>query len=218
MLKIRMVKLYCTVLLKKDVVIIEHVLKYCPDVNNRSNRSALNVAVHGSGKEYGKIVKNLLQYGLTVNPEDVNNCKLPHAAVEKGHEKVVKLLLECDANIDAQDEDGKTVLHYAVEKGCSVIIEHVLKHCPYVNNKINRSALNVAVQGYGEEYGKIVENLLWYGFTVSPEDVNNFKLLLAAVEKGYLKIVEELLKYGTDVNMLFKSTYVEGYMPYMLQP
>jgi hypothetical protein len=50
------------------------------------------------------------------------------------------------------------------------------------------------VLGYGERYGKIVENLLHYGFTVNPEDVNNCKLLHAAVEKGYLKIVAELLK------------------------
>jgi ankyrin repeat protein len=82
-----------------------------------------------------------------------------------------------------------------------------------VNNKSNRSTLNVAVHGSGKEYGKIVENLLQYGFTVSPEDVNDCKLLHAAVEKGYLKIVEELFKYGTDVNMLGKSTSGKGYMP-----
>jgi ankyrin repeat protein len=38
-------------------------------------------------------------------------------------------------------------------------------------------------------------------------------LLHAAVEKGHLKIVEELLKYGTDVNMLYKPTYGIGSMP-----
>jgi ankyrin repeat protein len=43
--------------------------------------------------------------------------------------------------------------------------------------------------------------------------VNNCKLLLVAVRKGYLKIVEEFLKYGVDVNKLYKSTYGIGYMP-----
>jgi ankyrin repeat protein len=43
--------------------------------------------------------------------------------------------------------------------------------------------------------------------------VNNCKLLHAAVEKGYLKIVEELLKYGADVNMLYNSTSGKVYMP-----
>jgi len=43
--------------------------------------------------------------------------------------------------------------------------------------------------------------------------VNNCKLLHVAVKKGYLKTVYELLKYGIDVNMLYKSTYGIGYMP-----
>jgi len=82
-----------------------------------------------------------------------------------------------------------------------------------VYNESNRSALNVAVCGSRIRYGKIVKNLLQYGFTVNPEDVNNCKLLHAAVEKGYLKIVDELLKYDTDVNKLYKSKYGKGYMP-----
>jgi len=41
----------------------------------------------------------------------------------------------------------------------------------------------------------------------------NCNLLLVAVGKGYLKIVEVLLKYGIDVNMLYKSGYGIGYMP-----
>lgn len=33
-------------------------------------------------------------------------------------------------------------LHFAVDKGHSVIIQPILKHCPDVNNKSNRNALN----------------------------------------------------------------------------
>ena len=35
----------------------------------------------------------------------------------------------------------------------------------------------------------------------------------AAVEKGYVKIVEELLKYGARVNKLYKSTLGKGSIP-----
>jgi len=52
-------------------------------VNNKSNRSALNVDVHANVRQYGKIVENLLHYGFTVSPEDVNNCELLRGAVEK---------------------------------------------------------------------------------------------------------------------------------------
>jgi ankyrin repeat protein len=172
----------------KKMEIIELLFKKGAHVNcaDRNSITPFHLAIEEGSEE---IIKLLLQHGAYVNTA----CTSPYQevytplclAVQKGHQKVVKLLLECKANVDAQDKDGKTVLHFAVENGCSVIIEHVLKHCPDVNNRSNRSTLNVAVHGSGEEYGKIVKNLLQYGFTVSPEDVNNCKLLHAAVEKGY---------------------------------
>ena len=199
------------------------------NAQDKNGKTVLQSAVE---EEQDKFVQHLLESGANIDAQDKNGKTVLHLAVErrqdkvvqplslcgvsfgvvKGHE-VVKQLLECGANVDAQDKNGKSVLHFAVENGCSVIIEHVLKHCPDVNNKSNRSALNVAVHGNGREYGKIVENLLQYGFTVSPEDVNNCELLRVAVEKGYVKIVEELLKYGTDVNKLYQSTYGRYYMP-----
>jgi ankyrin repeat protein len=170
--------------------------------------------LHSAGESgHEKVVILLLERGANVDAQDKDGRSVLHSAVERGHEKVVKLLLERGANVDAEDKDGKSVLHSAVVTGCSVIIEQVLRHCPDVNNKSNRSALNVAVRGYRQWYGKIVENLLQYGYTVNPEDVNNCELLHAAVEKGYLKIVEDLLKCGVDVNMLYKPTYGTGYMP-----
>jgi len=180
------------------------------DAQDKDGKSILQFAVE---KQHEKFVKLLLECGANVHTQDKDGKTVLHCAVEKGQEKFVQLLLECGANVDAEDKDGRTALHFAVEKGYLVIVEHVLKHHPDVNNKSNRSALNVAVHGYGKEYGKIIENLLQYGFTVNPEDVNNCELLCAAVEKGYLKIVEELLKYGIDVNVLHKSTYGQGYMP-----
>jgi ankyrin repeat protein len=192
--------------------VVQRLLEYGAkvDAQDKNGKTVLHLAVE---KVHEEVFKLLLEYGANVNTQDEVGKTVLHFAVKKGHEKFVKLLLECGAKVDAQDKGGKTVLHLAVEKGCSVIIDHVLKHCPDVNNKSNRSALNVAVQGYGDEYGKIVENLLQYGFTVNPEDVNNCELLHAAVEKGYFKIVEELLKYGIDVNKLYKSTYGKGSMP-----
>ena len=160
-----------------------------------------------------KLVKLLLKCGANIHAQDKGGKTVLHFAVEKGDEKFVKLLLESGANVDAEDKDGETALHSAVEKGDSLIIEHILKHCPDVNNRSNRSALNVAVHGSAIRYSKIVKNLLQYGFRVNPEGVTNYELLHAAIKKGYLKIVDELVQYGIDVNMLFKSTYRIGYMP-----
>ena len=186
--------------------VVKLLLEYGANVNaeDKDGKTVLHFVVQ-IGQD--KVIQLLLESGANVNAEDNYGKTVLHFAVEKGQDKIFQQLLECGANVDAEHMFGKTVLHIAVENGCSLIIEHVLKHCPAVNNKSNRSALNVALHGYGREYGKIVENLLQYGFTVSPEDVNNCELLRAAVKKGYLKIVEELLKYGIYVNKLYRCIH-----------
>ena len=162
------------------------------------------------------IVEYLVKHGAYNN--STYTCESPQRytpiqlAIVNKREKVFKLLLECEADIDAENKFGKTILNFAVEKGQSVIVEHILKRCPDVNNKSNRSALNIAVHGNGAQYKKIVKILLEYGFSVNPEHRNNSKLLHAAVQKGYLTIVEELLKYSTDVNILCNSTSINDSM------
>ena len=116
------------------------------DVKGKDGRTSIHIAAE---RGYLEIVEHLLRCGANVNSVCTSTYRKGYPplclAVDKGHEEVVKLLLECGANVEAQGKDGKTVLHFAVEKGRSVIVEHVLKHCPDVNNKSNRSALNVAV-------------------------------------------------------------------------
>jgi len=197
---------------KGDEKLVKLLLKCGANIHaqDKGGKSVLHFAVEEGDEEF---VKLLLECGANINAQDNGGKTVLHFAVEKGDEKFVKLLLESGANVDAEDKDGETALHSAVEKGDSLIIEHILKHCPDVNNRSNRSALNVAVHGSAIRYSKIVKNLLQYGFRVNPEGVTNYELLHAAIKKGYLKIVDELVQYGIDVNMLFKSTYRIGYMP-----
>ncbi|XP_076680771.1 uncharacterized protein LOC143375485 [Andrena cerasifolii] len=158
---------------------------------------------------YLQIVDHLIKYGACVNSTgtSVYSEDTPlQLAARREHNEVVKLLLERGANVDVQSEGGDTILHCAAENGDSALIEHILKHGPDVNNKSNKSALNAAVLGCGRQYFRIVKSLLEYGFTVDPEVGNDCNLLHAAVEKGYLTIVEQLLKYGSDVNISISST------------
>ena len=158
---------------------------------------------------YLRIVEHLIKYGARVNSTgtSVYSDDTPlQLAVDGGHNEVVKLLLERGAYVDVQSKGGDTVLYCAVKNGDSVIIEHILKHGPDVNNESNKRAFNAAVLGCGRQYGKIVRSLLQYGFTVGPEDRNDCNLLHAAIEKGCLAIVEKLLKYGADVNISICST------------
>jgi len=152
------------------------------DILGKDGKTVLHFAVE---KGQDKFVQLLLEYRPNVNTQDKDGKTVLHCAVQRRKEKFVQLLLKCRPNVNTQDKDSKTVLHVAVEIGCSQIFEHVLKHCPAVNNNSNRSALNVAVHGNGRQYGKIVKNLLQYGFTVRSEYVNNYEMLHAAVQKRY---------------------------------
>ena len=188
--------------------IVELLLNRGADVNakGKSGKTYLHIA---ADEGYVLIAEHLLKHGADVNSVwtcDGNKHYSPlYLAVINGHEKVVKLLLECGANVDARDLDGKTILYYAVKVGRSLIIEHLLKHSPDIDNISNRSVLNVAVLGYGKEYRKIIENLLEYGFTINFVYGNNCELLHEAVKKECLKIVEEIIKYGVSID--FKDTW-----------
>ncbi|XP_076684322.1 uncharacterized protein LOC143377176 [Andrena cerasifolii] len=177
-------------------------------------QTSLHIAVEAG---YIELVELLLKHGAYINSVCTyggkENCTPLYIAVIRRNKKLVKLLLEHGANVDAQDQAGKTILYFAVEDGCSLIVQYLLKHHPDVNNRSNRSALNVAVHGNGRDYSKIAENLLQYGLTINPEDANTYKLLHTAVSKGYLTIVEELLKYGHDVNMVNYSGPRKGCTP-----
>ena len=196
-----------------NLQIVQLLLKYGADVNPTCSSeyqkgTPLKRAVEKGHKD---VIKLLLKSGANVNAQDENGKSILYFAVEKGCEEVVNLLLESGANVDAQDKDGRTILYFAIGNGHSVIVKDILKHCPDLNNKSNRSVLSVAMQRYGTQYKDIIKDLLHYGFTVNPEDAKNYKFLHAAIEKGCLTIVEQLLKYDTDVNKLYNISG-RGYM------
>ncbi|KAF5292012.1 hypothetical protein FQA39_LY14129 [Lamprigera yunnana] len=143
---------------------------YCPDINDRSNRSSLKIAVYGYGKEYKKIVESLLEYGLIVNLEDVNNPKLLHAVVEKGYLKIIEELLKYGANVNTLYNSDFTLLHSAAK------------------NKQDEATMNAVL--------KITKLLLTNRANIkdSPE------LLKIAVKKECIEIVEALLLHGADIN------------------
>jgi len=138
----------------KNVGIIELLLNQGACVNARHCNSSTPLLLAAEGGSEG-IVKLLLQHGADVNSAYTSTYREGYTplclAVKGGHEKVVQLLLECGANVDVPCENGRTVLHSAVGTGCSVIVEHVLKHSPDVNNidskdKYGRTALHIAAE------------------------------------------------------------------------
>ena len=138
----------------------------------RKGDTALCLAVKG---RHEKVVQLLLEYGANVDAKDKFGKTVLHTAVENGNIGIFKILLDSGANVDAQGMYGYTVLHSAVERGCSVIVEHVLKHCPDVNyintkDKYGRTALHIASM---KGHKQIVIALLEHGSDINIMSRNN---------------------------------------------
>ena len=195
---------------KNGEEIIELLLSRGADINakGKDGITPLHVATE---KDNVNIVELLLKHGADIYSRTERGGTPLCFAIENEYEKVVEVLLKHGANIDVGDKYDKTMLHFAVEKGSSKIVEHILRHCPDLNNERNSGVLSVAVKGWGIEYREIIKNLLQYGFTINLNNAKNF--MYAAIKKGYLELIKELLKNGIDVNMLCKSTYGKDYIP-----
>ena len=100
-------------------ITVGHILKHCPDLNEKSNSSVLNVAMQGYEIEYSNIVTDLLQYGFTINPKDAKN--FMYSAVKNGYLELVKELLKYGAHVNKLYKStlGKASipLHVATKNG-----------------------------------------------------------------------------------------------------
>ncbi|XP_076288512.1 transient receptor potential cation channel subfamily A member 1-like [Lasioglossum baleicum] len=153
-----------------------------------------------------KRFETLLQHNLIVNREDVDNPGLLNTAVEKGYLNIVEDLLKYGADINRLNRSrfGRdlTALHSAVKTYQVEVAQLLLNYGANVNVKDGRGTtpIDYAIQNGDTEMTKL---LLANGADIK----DNPNLLSIAAGNGSLKIVEDLLKYGADVNRLNSSTF-----------
>ena len=187
-------------------IIVNHILKHCPNLKDKSNRRVLKAAVQGCGVGYRKIVKNLLEYGFTINPQDGYNFMYP--AVKKGYVELVETLLEHGADVTMLSDSttGKDFipLHVATENEHEEVAELLINHGADVNaqDETGKPALFYATQNADL---KIIVLLL----TNKANIKDHPELLRIAVNKGCGEIVEVLLQHGADIN----ATDIAGKLP-----
>ncbi|KAI9767530.1 MAG: hypothetical protein M1840_005567, partial [Geoglossum simile] len=166
------------------------------------------------------VVDLLLTEGADSRAADCDQVTALHMAAEMGHKEVAELLIDGDPkfqynrpDLDTKDHEGCTALHKAVKAGHEEIVELLF----------NRGADMEAEEG-GEglciwllQKATIVSWNSWSGWaSPSIRGTKGRMLLLAAVAKELLGIVQKLLKVeGIDLESHESQDY-EGNTPLSL--
>ncbi|KAI8581990.1 hypothetical protein K450DRAFT_230264 [Umbelopsis ramanniana AG] len=100
-------------------------------------------------------------------------CQSPLAiACKIGNARLTKLLIEVGANLEMKDEDGETPLYFAARNGHVDCIEALLRE------PLTKADINVQ------------------------DTVNGYTPLMVAAIEGNASVVEKLVAYGADINLV----------------
>lgn len=158
----------------KNFEIVEEILKFNPDIFNKSNRKALNIAICSTDMESQdkEIVEKLDQFGFVVNPEDIDILKILSFAIYKNYLRIVNHIFK-----------NCTTGNIELFRNASNI-----KIC---GNNYN-SLMSIAV---ARGHNQMAELLIEHGAALSPD------LLHLAIDQGNKQLTESLLCHGADPNL-----------------
>ncbi|KDO22429.1 hypothetical protein SPRG_21181, partial [Saprolegnia parasitica CBS 223.65] len=147
-----------------------------------------------------KIVKSLLQQGLSPESSDDIGCTALLAATKSGQFNVVKFLLEFGARTEATDECGRTSLVLATFLGHFHIVKALLEHQAHVEatDDNSRTALSIAAER-GDL--KLVKLLLRMGANLEARDEDDNTPLMIAVKHNHMEVVVFLIKKGANIRV-----------------
>ncbi|XP_033217235.1 ankyrin-1-like [Belonocnema kinseyi] len=219
--------------------IVKLLLKHNADVHIKDNKGF--TSLHEASKQGNeRIVKLLLRKGSDVDA--ITHCMSTslHFAVLYSQDSVLPLLLKYGANVNAKDSKNKSALCYAADVGNTFAARLLLNKNIDFNEKSHKLAICLAVLGNLVEHNNIVEMFLFRGFTITPQDFNEFQIpehlhskyisdchreeyvtilknllqrepstngffeyqvLRHSIEKGFLKIVKDMLRYDVNINV-----------------
>jgi ankyrin repeat protein len=126
-------------------------------------------------------------------------------ASEKGNAETVKSLLNKSVYIHSQDKDGKCAIVAAAYKNNLEIVDILINAGADVNMKDNtlQSAYLISTSEVGSS-AELLKKTLKAGADVHATDSYNGTGLIRAADRGYVEIIEELLKTDIRVNHINK--------------
>ncbi|RAL65362.1 hypothetical protein DID88_000930 [Monilinia fructigena] len=166
-------------------------------------------------KGHTKIVRKLISaYPYLIDvPAELNRTAL-HIAIERRHEAVVKALIEAGANINFSDKRKLTPLMKAAVTNLPKVVHLLVENGANIDAKgfANFTALSLAAASGNFE---AVKKLLGAGADVDAgKDNFHFTALTAAVAcrcKNATCIVDEIIRFGADVNVVYDTETVLMY-------
>ena len=159
---------------------------------------------------YCSIHKDLDRIKSSMSSQDCGKTPLL-VAIEEGDEEITELLLNGGADPNTQNTSlNINPLHLAIKQNNMTIVRLLLKHNADVTitDYEMRSPLTKAlIEGYKE----IAIELIEHGADLN-DSVHGISVLLYAVEKNYLSVVDCLLNHGADVNEADNYGYTPLYI------
>ncbi|KAL9584806.1 MAG: hypothetical protein Q9203_004521 [Teloschistes exilis] len=191
----------------KDVVSLLLRRGFKIDVSNARGQTPLHTAAR---RGHGSIVKVFIDHGADATLETRDGWTPLEEAAASGAKDIVDMLREHgsddrshrykpDIDTNVSDCDGRTGLHYAAYNGQTEVAVALLKRGASVNAQIDDSAYNDAFDYIGNIPHEVYQHQ-W----VTP--------LHKAAGKGHADIVEILLNYGANVNVVGCQGYTVLYI------
>jgi serine/threonine-protein phosphatase 6 regulatory ankyrin repeat subunit C len=170
------------------------------DQQTKSGRQPLHAAAAANRPE---IIEYLAKNGALMDQADNEGKTALHLAVESGAHAALKKLIVHGANPVIRTKEIKTALYIAAASGDMASIDILLEQ-PIVRQTLNEfrtyaEGWNPLMAAIINNRIEVVEKLASTGADLSQRDNQNRLPLYFAVENGYAKIVEILLRHGADV-------------------
>ncbi|OQR83066.1 ankyrin repeat protein [Achlya hypogyna] len=147
-----------------------------------------------------KVVKTLLQQGLSPEASDDIGCTALIVATKSGQFNVVKFLLEFGARTEATDECGRTSLVLATFLGHFHIVKSLLEHQAHVEATDDNSRTSLSIAAERGDL-KMVKLLLRMGANLEARDEDDNTPLMIAVKHNHIEVVVFLIKKGANVRV-----------------
>ena len=193
------------VCLLNNLAEVRHLVTVGYDVNipNASGQTPLFAACIAGSLE---LVRFLLDCGASLNHQDTSGQTALHIALEYEHSYLAKTIIESyHPNLYIRDINNRTALHVAISKGLMQWSQYLTK---YFDDDIGTDTSYLQLLAaccVGEV--RIVRQLLECGTPVNEVNEQGSSALHVACEQNRLHIVNLLLDYAADRNILNRKCY-----------